>query len=428
MNILRERPVVVMQAPAEEKSGLWGVFQFPKIWRTPQGVLQYRVNVAQDLYGGIGVHEPAWFYQSDDEGASWRKIRSDDVRNPLVTARLPDGTEVATVRDMVTNTHELNTQIDVAAHGLRPVFGHVSVNRVGYYEFYRYEDIPERDRTFTLMRRPRGGQWRETTGVLDAPQLLTRAVTKTRRGRDREWEDVQPAAWRLAPSHLAVGSDGALLSTVVSQASDMRGRRFDEDYCIASTDGGRTWTVRGVIANDKTLATDGYSGAEDSLVRLRDGTLLCAMRTDMCALSDEGSMYTALSVSRDDGYTWSTPRPIAESSVTPHLVVLREDVVALVHGRPGVHVVVSENGGTDWDHRVRIVGSRYFEIAEKARLEGDEVIRMYEWNHGHDSCSNTDVLPLDDSSFLIAYSDFGHIDEKGSVRKANLVQKVTVHP
>lgn len=426
MRIVRDEPVVVMTAPDDERARLWGVFQFPKIWRAPDGGLQYRVNVAQDLYGGIGVHEPAWFYRSDDLGASWYRISPEEAQNPLVAASLPDGTEVAIVRDMVSNAHELHAQIDVRARGLTPAFGHVSVNRVGYYEFYRYGDLPHTDRQFPFLRRAPGESWIETSGVLDAPELLTRVVTKTRLGRDAEWEDVEPAAARLSPTHLVSTSDGTLLSTVMSQATDMRGRRFDENYCIASTDGGASWTVRGVIANDKTLATDGFSGGEDSLVRLEDGTLLCAMRTDMCSLTDEGSMYTALSISRDDGYTWSVPRPIAESSVTPHLVVLRGGVVGLIHGRPGVHLVISNDGGETWDYRLRILGSRYFELKHKAGLAGEPVVRMYEWNHGHESCSNTDVLQLDETSFLVAYSDFGHRDESGGGRKANLVRRITV--
>jgi len=432
MEIRLDEPIVVMLAPDKPGSWLWGLFQFPKVWMTEDKDIIYRVNVGQDTYGAIGVQKDAWFYRSRDNGATWARINRDEVSNPVVVATLPDGSQVG-IYPPKSPGYADNSVIDATALPVKPKFGLVSVNKVGYFDYYDYGDIPFHDREFPyLYRQGPEKKWGERRGVVDFPGLLFPAVTRSRLGQQSEWQPVAPRIGRVRPENLIALQDGTLLSTTsgagwgAGQAPDMRGRIFYLDYCIASVDGGKTWKMRSAIAEDKTMTTHGYGGGEDSLVILADGTLLCAMRTDMCALDDEASRVTMVCRSVDGGYTWSDPVPVAESSITPHLITLKDRIVALVHGRPGVHITVSENGGLDWNCRVRVVGSTYHELAYRAWFEDEYPVCMYEWRKGHESCSNTDVLKLNDESFLISYSDFNYRDDDGKKRKANMVRRVTV--
>lgn len=378
MEIRLDEPIVVMLAPDEPKSWGWGLFQFPNIWMTEDKDIIYRVHVGQDVYGAIGVQEDAWFYRSRDNGATWERINSDEVTNPVVVATLPDGSQVGVIHPC-----ELRDNLDATALPVKPKFGLVSVNKVGYLDYYDYGDIPFHDREFPyLYRQSPDKKWEERRGAVDFPGLLVSAVTRSRFSQQSEWQPVAPRICRVRPGNLIALQDGTLLSTTTrygaGQAPDMCGRNFFLNYCIASDDGGKTWKARSAIAGDKTMTTHGYGAGEDSLVILEDGTLLCAMRTNMCALDDEGTVVTMLCRSVDGGYTWSDPVPVAESSVSPHLITLKDRIVALVHGRPGVHIAISDNDGLDWNYRVRVVGSTYHELAHRAWFENEYPVCMYE--------------------------------------------------
>lgn len=61
-------------------------------------------------------------------------------------------------------------------------------------------------------------------------------------------------------------------------------------------------------------------------------------------MSIEGYPFeTLLCRSADNGYTWTKPEKVADSSVTPHVVALDDGIVLLIYGRPGVHFKISED-------------------------------------------------------------------------------------
>ena len=83
--------------------------------------------------------------------------------------------------------------------------------------------------------------------------------------------------------------------------------------CLESRDG-ITWTVRSWIGENQTDGGVAYN--ESTIVRLRDGSLLCAMRC-----SDNVPRFAR---SRDDGLTWTDPQPMPAigSGHAPVLAVL----------------------------------------------------------------------------------------------------------
>ena len=142
---------------------------------------------------------------------------------------------------------------------------------------------------------------------------------------------------------------------------------------IRSTDRGRSWQFVSMIAGDDKLTRHGGYG-EPSIVRCRDGRLLCVMRTgyaeprilEQCWSSDAGETWTAPIPSpgirgvgpEDRRYTTPDGRKAEfhSANVSPMLVLLDNGVLAMVYGRPGIEVAFSLDGtGQKWDKVVEIV-------------------------------------------------------------------------
>ncbi len=91
---------------------------------------------------------------------------------------------------------------------------------------------------------------------------------------------------------------------------------------------------------------------ETSIVALSDGRLLAALRAEK-----GGSL--AVSESKNQGQTWSTPRQITKDNEHPaDLIQLADGRVLLVFGQRnaprGIHAMLSSDGAT-WDPAKRIV-------------------------------------------------------------------------
>ncbi|MFM9197037.1 MAG: hypothetical protein ACKOWG_15080, partial [Planctomycetia bacterium] len=87
-----------------------------------------------------------------------------------------------------------------------------------------------------------------------------------------------------------------------------------------------------------------------SCVKVCGAAVRLSIRLDRLdhATEHDRNRHTVLARSSDNGLTWSEPEKVASSSVTPHLVKLERGVVALVYGRPGVHVQFSSDDCRSW--------------------------------------------------------------------------------
>jgi hypothetical protein len=207
--------------------------------------------------------------------------------------------------------------------------------------------------------------------------------------------------------------DGAWLSAIVHTVATVRNSSaFNELHCIASTDHGRTWRSRGVIVDRAGTA---YGATEEfSMVRM-GSEIVCVDRMDHSTLHD-AHRHTVLARSADSGLTWSAPEPVASSSVTPHLVRLDSGVVALVFGRPGVHVQFSTDGCRSWGGLTSLIGK----TAEQEMATGRDLVdAMY---RDTASYSNTRTVVTGPDRFLVLYTDFKY---GGQRRKAIVAQEVT---
>ena len=125
-----------------------------------------------------------------------------------------------------------------------------------------------------------------------------------------------------------------------------------------STDQGRTWRYHATVAYDPEDPNPELPGVyvgycEPSVALLPNGRLLCIMRTQGSHLGPEFKpMY--VSWSNDLGKTWTKPTPTNPhlKNIWPTLQVLGNGIVAVVYGRPGVHVAFSVDDGHTWPEKV----------------------------------------------------------------------------
>ncbi|MFH0965900.1 MAG: sialidase family protein [Planctomycetota bacterium] len=186
-----------------------------------------------------------------------------------------------------------------------------------------------------------------------------------------------------------------------------------------SYNGGRTWTPATRPEEwrwDETYEGKTYrrSVSEGALARAKNGALVAALRTDMPARyiarpkSDDGVEGTGVSISTDDGKTWS---PLSERIVfeagrhhanlvmlpTGDLVmtvIVRNDISdgALASYERGCEAVVSTDNGDTWD------------VAGKYVLDEFKYVKADKWSDvksGHLSS-----VVLDDGSVLTAYGNY----------------------
>jgi hypothetical protein len=429
MKITLSDPVIVAVSPpqyGEDPAGRWwGFFQFPDLWRGNDGALYLAVNVGADSMAGR--HEPTQFFASRDGGVSWQPVAYEATDRTREIIALPTGRQVAFGQERylyhlaALSPDAGRTSPDAGALGVSPVAGPLRDSyKVNEYLIYRFGDLPEAHRRFPLaIRASADDAWEETSGVLDFLDLrlrvLTRAMWWDAAGRE-EWKEFQPRLKAPTPREVTALPDGTLLWALDSQHPDSD-RIYYRVTCLASHDAGCTWKARGTIADARDTSC-GYGLGEQSLACLPNGDLLCVMRTK--ASNEAGDThYLAAARSSDQGRTWRMLPPLAEFSVTPHLFTLANGMVAVVYGRPGVHMKASADSGRTWSEAAAVVGPSEQELLAQP-LEKWWAIR-------HDfSCANTSVVVTGPDRFVVAYSDFRHINAAGQRCKAICVREVNV--
>ena len=149
--------------------------------------------------------------------------------------------------------------------------------------------------------------------------------------------------------------NGDLLATMYG---DLKGDQQYRTMIVRSQDLGCSWRYHATVAYQAQDPAPHRVGqfcgyCEPSLALLKNGQLLCVMRTQGAEIPNEyRPLYAAWS--DDGGKTWSRPqstRP-ALMNISPTLAVLDNGVVVCQYGRPGFHVVFSTDNGHTWGNRV----------------------------------------------------------------------------
>lgn len=158
--------------------------------------------------------------------------------------------------------------------------------------------------------------------------------------------------------------DSRLLATLYgwfkgdeSPVPGQRGSYRYRTFLAESRDNGRTWNVVTTIAYDPNLGTEGY--CEPVMKRLRNGDLLCLLRTggDNRPYWQDNPLCQTRST--DGGKTWARPHRIGVDGVDPDLCIMTDGTLACSYGRPGADLMLSPDNGHTWTGHRCIHPERY---------------------------------------------------------------------
>lgn len=395
MRIVLSEPVVVAMGPDATTAG-WGPYQFPYLWKTPEGRLLYTFNAGQDSVTAYG-EEPICCV-SDDGGKSWQKVAVKEVQH-LMGLSLPNG-------DLLRFENQPSLPMDGMALP-QPV-----CTSVKDFAAYAIKDIPD-----GLCKKT----WEFTRINADHPQGITEQATLNwphmfTSGAKGVLIQPHPAGrLRLAPDgslwmphYGAVGIDPETGSVDSLQMSN---------YLLRSQDNGHTWDVMAYLpyhpASEAQANHEGYN--ENDITFAPDGSMIRLIRTHVI-YAKQAFEPMLITRSTDGGHIWSNPKEFDFTGVWPALLTLNCGVTLATYGRPGLFLRATKDPAClQWEDPIELIHS------DRIPNKPGSVVNMA-------TCSYTDLIKLDDHTAGLAYSDFTVPDETGTPRKTMMFRTVRCLP
>ena len=152
-----------------------------------------------------------------------------------------------------------------------------------------------------------------------------------------------------------------------------------------------------------------------------DGSMVWFFRTAWYASTgfEWAPMYMARST--DGGFSWTRPSRFAFTGILPRLCTLGCGVTLLCYARPGIFVQACADGrGVEWSEPLEVMTPGDRSGLHNLRIERPS---FHEWDG---ACNNPEILPLDERTALLFYSDFYYPDEAGVRRKTILCREIRV--
>lgn len=384
---------------AQGKNTGWGNYQFPDICFTKGGSVYLTWAMRPDdveAYAGKTYGEAV----SDDLGKTWRERTEDDILSwgvPLENGKLFKGFQ----RQYAFAADYIKNYTPVAIHRGR--------------KYHYLGDIKKYDLG------------------LDGVEIDPITGEETLIPLDLKWNNLSlieyadgrilPTAYMMAvcgaaPKILRL-SDGLYFATyhwsfnIHAKTREEAVNTTDLDYSVfvfRSTDEAKTWECISMITpeGDAINPNDGYEGfCEPQMELMEDGSVVVLMRSGSPrGPRDPNRFPSYIARSTDNCRTWSKPEIFDEIGVLPQITRLGCGVSIATYGRPVIYLKATDDpSGLEWSEHVPI---------ELSPSEHDR------------SCCYTRILPIDDHSALLAYSDFNYPDPAGEPKKSILVRKITV--
>jgi hypothetical protein len=180
-----------------------------------------------------------------------------------------------------------------------------------------------------------------------------------------------------------------------------------------SPDGVR-WTWKSTVADEKCALPGKEGPCESAMCRLQDGRILCVYR--MSADASYGHSFSS-----DEGKTWTEPAVMHDmGAVEPSLTVMKDGMVALSGGRPGLFLWINTDKTAKAWQRIDI------------RANHNEFVKDEPITQAQHSSSYTEVVALDDTHLLYIYdripNGWSAIPEGSNDTNSVWVVRATVTP
>lgn len=375
-------PVLVAQADQKEK---WGFFQFPSIGITDDGALEVGWRMQEDSYKEYGKasERKVGTMVSSDGGKTW----TPKVGNVFTLYKdyyncLSDG---GTIEEVTPPTKDYRNYSRFPR----------AVSRKGVYSYYYQDALPEDLQGVYMIYRGKNRKGERFHASIEDPGLLRYAI-----GND------VALFWKGNIRELA---DHSLVAGVYPTYYKEENGQVTES-CVSfyqSKDKGHTWKVISKILFKADGIADkrGENGFEEPAFEIAaDSSFVCVIRT-----GNASPMYKT--ISKDRGYTWSEPESFTPNGVKPRLFRLKNGVLVLASGRPGIQLRFSLDGtGNTWTEPIDMIPFMH----EDGSYTQDV------------SCGYAGYLDADDDSFYLVYSDFTTKNAEGQTRKGIWFRKIRI--
>jgi len=386
LRITLEDPIAVGIA---EKKESWGYFQFPSIYRNLGNEIVVKWNMSPDDVASYGKWNELYTVSSD-EGKTW----SSPNREPNFSQGflLNNGDRIQMYTPPALKVEELQMPEPVRVD-----------RETGRDLFYKMNELPQPLQGCYMKRMVKGStSWTIEQEILNDPQLV-RAPSA----------DLFPVVWF---GDMRLANDGSII-TGIYPTQFLIGERKLNLGCVSfyrSSDEGHTWEVQGrLLVPDQATDPNKHRYPdlrfyEPGFEILSDGSLLCVLRT-----GDVSPMY--ISRSEDMGRSWTNPRPFTRNGVLPRLLQLKNGVIVLASGRPGLQIRFCTDGkGEEWTDPFEMMPFNY---------NPKEIYSPYQ-----ETCGYADLLATGSNSFIVTFSDFKYPLSNGEIGKAIKIRHITVDP
>lgn len=377
-------PILVAQAEQEEG---WGFFQFPDIGITDDGILVVGWQMSDDSHKAYGTSSRRKYTPmvSKDKGRAWHP--QDKVYDASYK-----GSNIK-----MTN----NIQLQVKTPESKKIRDYTkfpkAVGRNGSYSFFREEQLPEELRGVYLNYVNANGVSRAIHAKLNDPGLLRYAI-----------DDLMPIVWWGDIKEL---KDHSIIAGIYP-AYYLNENGIPAEGSVSfykSQDEGRSWNILSripFIKDSISIVRGDNMFTEPAFEILKDSTFICIMRS-----GSSSPMYRTFSYDR--GKTWIQPEIFTPNGVKPKLLLLKNGVLVLSSGRPGIQLRFSLDGsGKQWTNPIDMIPFM--------NPDGTYTLDV--------SCGYASIIEADKNSFYLVYSDFTACNNQNESRKTIWFRKISVFP
>ncbi len=389
-------PSVIAQG---ENTG-WGNYQFPHICYTKSGSIRATWAMRPDTvdgFAGKGYGEAI----SDDGGKSWRAPTAEDIVIPPMM--LKNGKAFwGFKKEYAFETNAFDGHTPICSRNGTGVYFADDVKGIDKTIYAKECDVE----TGEISEYPINMDWRYMA-VLRYPnnRALTMGYMMASCG------DIADVLFLDDGMYFCTYAVGFDITAKTKEEAVTKYSSYSSVFVFRSTDDTRNWECISQISISDDIFNDalGFEGFDEPMMeQMPDGSVVMLIRSGSPQSPLDPNRYPCyITRSTDNCRTWSKPIPFGKVGVLPQIQALPCGVTLAVFGRPELFIRASADpSGIVWDEPIEI---------NLTPSIGDR------------SCYYTKMLPLDDNSVLLIYTDFNYPDvNDGTPKKTVLVRTLKV--